>query len=130
MMHHMMNHMVRQAGPRVREGDSVDRYMTDLTTRPKVKYPHTDPGFAVPGYPQMRMKKEFSVDELAKIHGRREVRGMRADWHKTLNGMMTMVRVLPENLYARVMEKDDVIKPGEIFEAVTGRRKKNKGGGK
>jgi len=125
MAHHMMNHMVRQSGPRIREGDSVDRYMGSLTMRPKVKFPHTDSGFAVPGYPQMRMSKEFSVDELAKIHGRREVRGMRAEWHKAVKGMMTVVRVLPEDLYNKVMHSHEVIEPGQIFQAVVEGRKKS-----
>ena len=84
----------------------------------------------MPGYPQMRREKEFSVDELAKIHGRRETRGMRADWHKAVKGLMSVVRVLPEDLYARVMERDDVIRPGEIFEAITEGKRKKKAGGK
>jgi FtsP/CotA-like multicopper oxidase with cupredoxin domain len=124
MVHHMMNHMVRQAGPRIREGDDVDRYMADLTNRPKVKFPHTDAGFAVPGHPQMRKEKGFSVDELAKIHGRREVRGMRPDWHMALKGLMTAVRVLPEDLYNRVMHSDEEIEPGEIFDAIAEGKKK------
>ena len=31
---------------------------------------------------------------------------------------MTVLRVLPEDLYTRVMLSDEDIKPGEIFEAI------------
>ena len=128
MVHHMMNHMVMQSGPRIREGVDVSMYKASLTTRPPVKFPHTDPGHVVPGYPQMRRSKEFTQEEMAKIDGRREVRGMRQNWHEAIKGLMTVVRVLPENLYELVMHSDEPIPPGYVFQKITeGRMKSGKG---
>ena len=36
-----------------------------------------------------------------------------------VKGLMTVLRVLPEELYNRVMLSDEHIRPGEIFEAIT-----------
>jgi len=124
MVHHMMNHMVLQSGPRIREGEDVSQFKVSLTTRPAVKFPHTDPGFLVPGYPQMRRSKEFTDDEMAKIDGRRETRGMRPDWHEAIKGLMTAVRVLPDDLYDLVMNSDEPMEPGYTFNKITEGRKK------
>ena len=67
-----------------------------------MKFPHTDPGFLVPGYPQMMQGQHFSPDQMKKIDGRRETRGMRHNWHMGIKAMMTVVRVLPDDLYDRL----------------------------
>jgi FtsP/CotA-like multicopper oxidase with cupredoxin domain len=112
MIHHMMNHMVRQAGPRIREGDDVARYKESLTSRPDVKYPYTDRGHATPGWPQTMMGMHMSPLPMKKINGRREVQGMREHWHMGVMGLMTVVRVLPDDLYHRLMHTDEPIPPG------------------
>lgn len=122
MVHHMMNHMVPQVGPRIREGVDVARYRGDLEHRPQVKFPHTDPGFDVPGYPQMMQGQEWTDEEMKRIEGRRQVRGMRPNWHMGVKGLMTVVRVLPEDLYDLVMHSDQPLQPGEVFEAIQRRR--------
>jgi hypothetical protein len=62
-------------------------------------------GRSVPGYPQgmMDMPMNLSDAAIAKITGKRETRGMRRDWYTGLQGLMTVVRVLPPDLYDAVM---------------------------
>ena len=47
-------------------------------------------------------------------------------WHMGGNGLMIVIRVLPEDLYQRVMESDEKIEHGEIFDEIV-RRRKNEG---
>jgi FtsP/CotA-like multicopper oxidase with cupredoxin domain len=66
---------------------------------------HRDPRWDVPGWPldMMDMKEmEWSAEELAEIKGRRETFGMRRNWFIAPNAMMTVLRVLPEDLYEKV----------------------------
>jgi FtsP/CotA-like multicopper oxidase with cupredoxin domain len=71
-------------------------------------------GRRVPGYPQgmMDMPMELSAAKLRKLNGKRETRGMRRDWYTGVEGLMTVVRVLPPDLYDRVMSGDDEVPPG------------------
>jgi FtsP/CotA-like multicopper oxidase with cupredoxin domain len=140
MVHHMMNHMVHQVGPRIREGVDVSDYLAALPNRPPVqssafedgrlKVPsppqllqgpeivHKAPGFRVPGYPEKMQGMEMTPDQMKKIWSPREVQGMRHNWFMGLAGLMTAMRVLPEELYHRVMETDEPIQHGEIFNAI------------
>lgn len=36
-VHHVMNHMVKQVGPRIRDDSDVTDYQNQLTTRPRVR---------------------------------------------------------------------------------------------
>ncbi|HCO25036.1 MAG: copper oxidase [Gimesia sp.] len=111
MFHHMMNHMVSQVGPIIRQKKD-------------------DPGFKVPGYPQMMkgmsdMKvlpegeelpfddysMPMTTEDMRKINGRREVQGMREGWFKGVKGLFTVMRVLPPHLYDKVMNTDEPIPP-------------------
>ena len=121
MTHHMMNHMVRHVGPRLREGATVDPYMANLETRPRVQYPPADPKFGVPGYPQRMQGMTMSMPTMEKLWARREVQGMRATAMMSMKALMTAVRVLPEDLYHRVMETNDEIPKGAIFEEIVRR---------
>ncbi len=47
-----------------------------------------------------------------RIHNRREVRGMRESWSMGVSGLMTVVRVLPEDLFVKVMNTDEPIPAG------------------
>ena len=57
----------------------------------------------VPGSPQdMFDMIEYSEAALKKLN-RPETRGMRADWYKGVEGLMTVIRVLPPDLYEKVV---------------------------
>jgi hypothetical protein len=70
-------------------------------------------GRQTPGYPQsmMDMPRALSAETLAKLE-KRETRGMRSDWYTGLEGLMTVVRVLPPDLYDRVMLGDEQVPAG------------------
>ncbi|QBQ55160.1 multicopper oxidase domain-containing protein [Nitrosococcus wardiae] len=125
MTHHMMNHMTKQVGPRIRQDVDVSRYLAALPNRPPVEGSFETAPFEVPGYPQKMQGMEMSAKVMHKITGRRETRGMRKQWHEGVKGLMTVLRVLPEDLYDRVMHSEEAIQPGEIFEAIA-RRKHHK----
>jgi len=94
MFHHTMNHMVSMAGPMMRVG--ID-----------------DPRARVPGFPQNMsggMKMMTPEDDPSRL-ARREARGMRHDWSH-IKGLTTIVRVLPPDLYDRVMHGDEPLPPG------------------
>ena len=140
MVHHMMNHMVPQVGPRIRGGFDFSQYADSLPNRPPSQSALEEPGFQVPGYPQKmlmqgmkmgamkmeEMKMGHDPSAMETITSRRETRGMRAGWEKGVKGLMTVLRVLPEDLYNRVMLHDEDIKPGEIFEAIVKRNEQLK----
>ena len=68
----------------------------------------------VPGYPQgmMDMPMELSKSHLKKLTGKRETQGMRRDWYTGVEGLMTVVRVLPPDLYEKVMSGEGDVIPG------------------
>lgn len=123
MFHHMMNHMVSQVGPIIRQEKH-------------------DPGFQVPAYPQimrgmssmtmegMKMdgqpghatmpemtmdendySMKMTMEDMRKVTGRRETHGMREGWYKGVKGLFTVLRVLPPDLYDKVMNTNDPIPP-------------------
>lgn len=98
-------------------------YKTSLGERPRVDFGREDPGFAIPGYPQKMQGMSMSEEEMMKINSRREVQGMRKMWHMGVHGLMTVVRVLPDDLYDLVMNSDEKIPPGYTFDEIVGRRK-------
>ena len=120
MVHHMMNHMTRQVGPRVRD-TTVDRYMANLDVHPSVDMTKEDPGFETPGYPQKMMGMKMEPDFMKAIWDRREVQGMRAMWPMSVMGLMTVLRVLPEDLYRIVMESDEPVEKGAVFAEIVRR---------
>ena len=115
MVHHMMNHMVEQVGPRIRKNVTVDRYLANLDTRPPAVISATAKADMHPGYPQKMQGMQMSDEAMKKIWSIREIKGMRANSPMSMMGLMTAVRVLPEDLYHRVMECDEDIPKGEIF---------------
>ncbi|MCA9109554.1 MAG: copper oxidase [Planctomycetaceae bacterium] len=121
MTHHMMNHMVKHVGPRIRQHAHVDAYLANLNERPAVSMTHSDPGFAVPGYPQGMKGMEMSEDFMQAIWSRREFMGMRATAPMSLKGLMTALRVVPDDLYHRLMETDEKIEKGAIFQEIVNR---------
>jgi len=98
MFHHMMNHMVSGVGP---------------GSRGKAKPGQEDPRYKIPAYPQdAGMMAMPAPAEMKKIMGRKEVRGMRPGWAMTVMGLHTVVRVLPPELYDKVVSGKGDIAPG------------------
>lgn len=95
MPHHMMNQMVSMVGPVSKESMHA-RHMTG----PIGFYPADDPAKrAVKGYPQdMWMSMDVEYDKP-------ETFGLRKGWSGAMMGMMTMVRVLPPDLYDHIQAK-------------------------
>ena len=119
MVHHMMNHMVRQVGPRIRDNSGVLDYETRLATRPAVQPDlTTDTGFRDPRLPADDAEYEHDAGHDEADHDAQEVRGMRNGWAKGVKGLMTALRVLPPELYDLVMTSDKDVKPGEVFDRV------------
>ena len=52
---------------------------------------------------------------MQTIWSRREVRGMRGTWPMSVKGLMTVFRVLPDDLYRIVMESDEPVQRGAVF---------------
>ena len=90
-----------------------------------------DPRGRVPGYPQnmgggmamgMNMNMSVAEDDTRRL-AQRETRGMRHDWSH-VRGLTTVVRVLPPELYERVMLGTEPLPAGSsIFGPVPSRRK-------
>lgn len=121
MVHHMMNHMVEQVGPRIRNDVTVDRYLGNLDTRPQPEFSETARGDVPPGYPQKMQGMSMSPEFMEKIWSIREMKGMRATAPMSRKGLMTALRVLPDDLYRRVMETDEEIPKGEVFAEIVRR---------
>jgi hypothetical protein len=66
----------------------------------------------VPGSPQdMFEMTEYSEAALKKLN-KPETRGMRKDWYKGVEALMTVVRVLPPDLYDKVVSGKRDVPPG------------------
>jgi FtsP/CotA-like multicopper oxidase with cupredoxin domain len=99
MFHHMMNHMISGVGP---------------GSRGLAKEGRDDPRYKVPGFPQMSgMHVMPSMGELKKIESNPRARGMRPGWSNGVHGLHTVVRVLPPDLFDRVISAKGEVKPGE-----------------
>jgi FtsP/CotA-like multicopper oxidase with cupredoxin domain len=107
MFHHTMNHMISGVGP---------------DSRGQTKEPgQLDPRYKVPGYPQMTgMHAMMSQEQIKKLNANPLTRGMAPQWFMHLQGLHTVVRVLPEELYNRVVSGQRDIPagasvPGGVF---------------
>lgn len=69
--------------------------------------------FKVPGYPQdmMEMHGMMSAEDTRKVNTRL-TRGLRRDWPMSSQAMMTILRVLPDELYEKVISGKGHIEPG------------------
>ncbi len=124
MVHHMLNHVVPQVGPRLRGGFDFTRYMDALPNRPSVEPAFDDPAFNTPGYPEDLKDLEWTEVQLKKINFERETKGMREKWYGAPHGLMNVLRVLPDDLYERVMESNEDIEPGAIFQEIVRRKER------
>ena len=120
MIHHMMNHMVTHVGPRMRESASVDNFLANLERRPPVSVQHSE-GVNTPGYPQKMQGMNMSKEFMQAIWSRKEVRGMRASYAMSVKGLVTVLRVLPDDLYELVMNSDQKVAKGAVFAEIVRR---------
>jgi hypothetical protein len=98
MFHHMMNHMISGVGPGSRDRARDNR---------------EDPRYKVPGFPQETgMMAMMSPAETAKVEKNPRTRGMRPMWHMEVMGLFTVVRVLPPDLYDKVISGKGEVLPG------------------
>jgi hypothetical protein len=69
--------------------------------------------FEVPGYPQdmMEMHGMLTPDQMKKVNTAL-TRGMRRNWPMGTQAMMTVLRVLPDDLYEKVISGQGEIEPG------------------
>jgi FtsP/CotA-like multicopper oxidase with cupredoxin domain len=93
--HHMMNQMISMVGPIAKES----MHAKHMTSDPLGFYPADDAAKrAVPGYPQ---EMWMTMDEL---FDKPENYGLRKGWSGGMMGMMTMVRVLPPDVFDKIQE--------------------------
>jgi hypothetical protein len=98
MFHHMMNHMISGVGP-------------DSRTDPKSN--KLDPKYKVPGYPQMTgMHAMMNKEQIKKLQANPLTRGMAPEWFMHFQALHSVVRVLPEDLYGKVISGKGDIPPG------------------
>lgn len=132
--HHMMNHMASMVGPLAHVGEGMhtgmgmeegmgmlrqghalaeetgpslgraigggadfEKATTNLPLQQQNGMEHGKPKM-VPGYPQDMF---VAMDEMV---AKPETYGLRPSWSAGVQGMMTLVRILPPNLYAKVKE--------------------------
>jgi FtsP/CotA-like multicopper oxidase with cupredoxin domain len=71
------------------------------------------PGERVPGFPQdmMDMHGMVSEAELKKLN-KPECRGMRRNWYEGVEALHTIVRVLPSDLYDKIVSGKGEVPPG------------------
>jgi hypothetical protein len=98
MFHHMMNHMVSGVGP---------------GSRGRARGGKEDPRYKVPAFPQEEgMMPPMSRAEMARIKKNPRTRGMRPMWPMAVMGLMTVVRVLPPDLFDKVISGKGEVAPG------------------
>jgi FtsP/CotA-like multicopper oxidase with cupredoxin domain len=85
--HHMMNQMVTMVGP-VHQHGGADHYPKDDPEKKKI-----------PGYPQDMW---MPMDDMIPVKPEHD--GLRKNWTGGMMGMMTMVRVVTPEKYARIEE--------------------------
>jgi hypothetical protein len=74
--------------------------------------PPIDP-YDVPGYPQESgMHAMMSKEQIEKVVSNPLTRGMAPQWYMGVMGLMTVVRVLPPELYEKVISGKDRIPAG------------------
>ncbi len=72
-----------------------------------------DAGYRVPGYPQDMMDMHgMHPPEHVKKFNKPQTRGMRRNWYAGVEALMTVVRVLPPDLYDKVVSGKGEVEPG------------------
>ncbi len=125
MFHHMMNSMTSQAGPIVRQFSTPGQLR--VPGYPQIMLGMEMTGMDHSGMPGMDMEhrhnqppqqssgsqRSYAMDMswMAMIEGRREAAGMRAGWSMGVEGLSTVVRVLPPDLYDKLVNTSEPIPP-------------------
>ena len=121
MFHHMMNSMTSQAGPITRQFSkpsqlTVPGYPQNMLGMEVMK----TVGMKMDGMDMTEMKKDdmkstsaYAMDMswMGMIEGRREAAGMRAGWSMGVEGLSTIMRVLPPELYDKITQTNEPIPP-------------------
>ena len=69
---------------------------------------------------QIRFTQDTEA-ELGQLN-RPETRGMREEWYRDVAGLMTVVRILPADLYDKVVSGEGDVEPGaSVPDAVPGK---------
>src|SRR5262249_35692595 len=112
MFHHMMNHMEPGVGPGSRKTVMVEKTPSH---EHHAGHAHAEPAktkdtataidpYTVPGYPQdAGMHAMMSKEQIAKLTANPLTRGMAPQWQMGVMALMTVVRVLPPELYDKVV---------------------------
>jgi hypothetical protein len=116
--HHMMNSMMDLLSDRqIMTSDSTEnsalQQMQALASRAGFAHRHPSPvsqnSEKVLGFPQDAFM-EMGMDELVK---KPETHGLPDNWSAGMMGMMTMVRVLPDKEFDKIVEMQKSAKPNE-----------------
>jgi FtsP/CotA-like multicopper oxidase with cupredoxin domain len=117
MFHHMMNSMTSQAGPIVRG------YSTREQLRVK-GYPQNMLGMTMAGsghgsmnHGSMKMNSSnanpnpyaMDMSDMGMIEGRRPAAGMRPGWSMGIEGLTTVLRVLPSDVFEKITTTNEPI---------------------
>ena len=124
MFHHMMNSMTSPAGPLIR------RFSTPEQMRVK-GYPQVMLGMEMPGMDGMDMPgmdgmkmdgmktpdagysesldaaANYGMEGMDRVEGRREAIGMRPGWSMGVEGLSTVVRILPPEQFDTIMNSEN-----------------------
>jgi FtsP/CotA-like multicopper oxidase with cupredoxin domain len=104
------------------EQTSMDRTVGNMAVMPPMpampsmgggRMAHGMSGRRVPGSPvgMLDMPAQWTPEQLGKLN-KRETRGMRSDWYTGVEGLFTVVRILPPDLFDQVMSGHGEIPPG------------------
>ena len=110
MFHHMMNSMSSQAGPLIRNNSTPKQLR--VRGYPQVMLGMQGPSMVGMDMPGMDMPKKPApkanggMEDIDRIEGRREAFGMRSGWSMGVEGLSTIIRVLPPDLFDRIMGAD------------------------
>jgi manganese oxidase len=119
--HHMMNAMSdlmsdRRITPMRLDATSAMAQMQSYAAAVRVEHQHADATAAdagkVPGFPQDAFM-EMGMDKAVE---RPETYGLPAGWSAGMMGMMTLVRVVPDELYKKIQRLREEQRPAEKHE--------------
>jgi manganese oxidase len=95
------------------EQTSNDRTVGNMAGMPAMNGRHSAHGRRVPGSPvgMLDMPVQWTPEQLHKLN-KPETRGMRSDWYTGVEGLFTVVRILPPHLFEQVMSGQGDVPPG------------------
>lgn len=106
--------MTEELGPSLGRGLG-EQNNSDIARRngPGPERREKDPRYLVPGYPQDMMDMHgMHPPEYLRMINTPLTRGMRKDWYIGVEALMTVLRVLPDGLYEKVVSGKGDVAPG------------------